>query len=241
MPADFRRAVFDTWVKAGWSKARLCGGGIAETHTGKLLALKPPALAATDNGPAIEAHFGKGVWTAHTPNVARCSAYAKHYLARGCHASLYHRADRLHLIEHQAAYDQIIAACGITRAGGQDSSPVAPPTSPETPGAVSFRYTGGRLRDVAWSPQIDRRGWPIKSVSGKDCNGLLYGCAVGGEPKKIEWIKCTAGSAHTVNAWGGSGEKYGQNFRAGLRVLVQVRDINGRLRDTAHAGEVTLG
>lgn len=247
MPAALRKACFDLWPAAGWPSNRLCGVGIAETHTGELKPLKAPALASTDNGPAIEKHFGKGVWTAHTPNVERCAAYAKHYLSRGVHCSLYHRADRLHLLEHRAAYESIINAAGIQAAtGGGSTSPDAPtvhPTVPPGP-ALTFRYVGRSLKDVAWSPDVDRSNkdiWPVKDVNDKPCNARLHGCRVGEKMRGIEWIKVGASSAHTVNAWAAPGTKYGQSFKPGDRCRFEIRDINNRVVDPSLAGECVLG
>jgi hypothetical protein len=154
MPPTLAKACFNLWTSAGWEKPRLCmSGGIQEHHTGELQDYGKGHLAATDNGPAIEKHFGKGVWTAHTPDVARCTAYARHYLGRGVHASLYHRADKLHLLEHAKAYEQIVAGAGI--AGGADK-----PAKPDQPGpqdsdAIELDKLYPPKSEAAW------KAWPI--------------------------------------------------------------------------------
>jgi hypothetical protein len=76
-------------------------------------------------------------------------------------------------------------------------------------------------------------------VDGKVCNGLLYGCLVGGEPRKIEWIpkgRENTGWQNAVNAG-----KYNQDgWVKGARVRFQIRDISGKLRDPAYAGTFVL-
>lgn len=131
----------------------------------------------------------------------------------------------------------------IARAVGQNAPPVPPGYSPGSHGAaLSGRYTGGRLRDVAWSPAVDRGGWPTKSVDGATCDGLLYGCEIGGGPRKVEWIKRGAQSAHTQNAWAAKQDrKYNQGWTGGERCRFEVRDVAGKLRDQAHAFEAVLG
>ncbi len=225
LPSGFVGKLNSAWTKAGWEGSRLCGVGITEKHTGNLEKMSRGSLAATDNGPAIEKHFGSGVWTAHTPDVARCIAYGKHYLAQGVHASLYHRADKLHILDHQSAYEAIVA--GVV--GG------APATG------LTFRWTGGSEKDVSWSPDVDRSSWPTKGVKNKACNGRLHGCRVGEPMRGIEWIKVGYQSAHTINAWAAIGSKYGHGFKSGDRCRFEIRDINDKVRDPTLTGECVLG
>lgn len=142
-------------------------------------------------------------------------------------------------------------AAGIARliqaaTGGGSTSPDAPtvhPTVPPGP-ALTFRYVGRSLKDVAWSPDVDRSNkdiWPVKDVNDKPCNARLHGCRVGEKMRGIEWIKVGASSAHTVNAWAAPGTKYGQSFKPGDRCRFEIRDINNRVVDPSLAGECVLG
>ena len=132
---------------------------------------------------------------------------------------------------HRAIDEATIAAIGRGW-GAVAAAPIA---------GLVFRWIGGRKCDVGWSPSIDRSTWPSKGVSGSECDGLIYGCPVGGTPRKIEWIKRGGQTAHTDNAWAAIGTEYGQALHSGQRVLLQVRDINGGLRNQSYQGEMVLG
>ncbi len=245
MPAKLRTDCWGVWKAAGWPDARICGRGIAETHTGELKALKAPALASTDNGPAIEKYFGRGVWTAHTPNVANCSAYARHYLASGVHVSLYHRADRLHLLEHRAAYDQIIKAAGILSAtgGGSDSpdAPAVPPTAP--PGAASLKFSAGsHRRYVKWSPAVDRSKWGRNTKIKGQPDGLIYGRRKGEKTwHKVEWILPGKQETGLKNAYDDVNDpEYDLGWKYGEVVELQMRDAFGKVKDASLWGEWVL-
>lgn len=149
MPAALQRDVPAAWQMVGWPAGRLCGVGIPETHTGELKGINGPAYVCTDNPPAIEKHFGKGVWTAHTPRVAECGAYAAHYLRRGAHVGLYHRADRLHLLEHFEAFEEIVKRAGI----GVAVDDVPPPQLGQDEVDLALLRPPGS--EAVW------KGWPI--------------------------------------------------------------------------------
>lgn len=245
MPAKLRTDCWGAWKAAGWPDSRICGRGIAETHTGELKALKAPALASTDNGPAIEKHFGRGVWTAHTPNVQRCGEYARHYLSRGVHVSLYHRADRLHLLEHRAAYDQIIKAAGILSAtGGGSDSPVAPVgPSPTTPGAAYLKFSAGsHRRYVKWSPAVDRSKWGRNTGIKGQPDGLIYGRRKGEKTwHKVEWILPGKQETGLKNAYDDVNDpKYDLGWKSGEVVELQQRDAFGKVKDASLWGEWVL-
>lgn len=114
--------------------------------------------------------------------------------------------------------------------------------TPVVTAGLTFRYLGGGMRDVAWSPAVDRSSWPTKTVDGSVCDGLLYGARVGEDPRKIEWIKRNKQEAHTKNAWEfAKDRKYNQRLTGGERMLLQIRDINGKVRGAELAGECGLG
>jgi hypothetical protein len=119
------------------------------------------------------------------------------------------------------------------------SVPTVPPVAPPVAGALTFSLGKARGRYVQWAPAVDRTGWGEGSQEG--CDGLLYGCLVGGTPRKVEHIKVGKQETGLKNAYADRNDrKYNQGWKAGDRVLLQLRDAKGKLRSPAHQGEWTL-
>lgn len=115
-------------------------------------------------------------------------------------------------------------------AAGEDK----PKDTPAPAKSKNFRHLRGTY--VQWD-DCPRDGWPEKD-NGKTVNGLLFGCLVGGEPKKIEWIPKGRENTGWQNVYGA---KYGQaGWVKGARVHFEIRDINKKLRDPTYQGEMTL-
>ena len=118
-----------------------------------------------------------------------------------------------------------------------DPIPEPPPppdaaTDPLQPGAVlKFTMNSPRARYVAWSPAVDRRGWPV-ATGEKKCDGQLF---LNG--KKVEWIPVGRQNTGLVNALK-RGKYYQANLKEGDVVALEIRDIRGKQR--GYIGEATL-
>ena len=110
--------------------------------------------------------------------------------------------------------------------------PIPEPIPDPQPGAVlTFTMNSPRARYVAWSPAVDRRGWPV-ATGEKKCDGQLF---LNG--KKVEWIPVGRQNTGLVNALK-RGKYYQANLKAGDVVALEIRDVHGRQR--GYIGEATL-
>lgn len=198
-------------------------GDWKETHhgRGKVPSGNHRTINVNDNGPSIEDLYG-GNWTSGgVPNAANIRAYVSECRSRGVSCVVY-------------SFGRMFDPVGLTAAMDGWGRPAAP-------GKAEWRYIGTGEKDVGWSPNVDRSGWPTKSVDGSICDGLLFGAKVGSAERKVEWIKRGASTAHTKNAWAyRNDKKYNQGWVAGDDVVLSVRDINGNLRPGSVRGTVRL-
>lgn len=136
MPADFRKAVQQAWREAGFPTARMAaddregGAALNEQHIKAVVERASTGstdFVSTDNGGGIAAHFSGGdTWTAAAPTVNACAKSARAHLSRGTSFSLYHRATRLAIVEHLAAYGQIVAeVADLLATGAAPADPTA--------------------------------------------------------------------------------------------------------------------
>lgn len=188
-------------------------------------------IAMSDNGGSIRQLYGTSdIWNGKVSiNVDAHLKCLNRYVANGGRIWFYGLTLSDIWTPYVAEWRQILAHYARMRGYSSAGQP--------QPSSVVFSHLRGTY--VKWTG-CDRSGWPVID-NGKTCNGLLYGCLVGGTPKKIEWIPVGRENTGWQNAVAGPGSKYGQSgWVKGARVLFQIRDIHGVLRNASYQGEFTL-
>lgn len=129
-------------------------------------------------------------------------------------------------------------------------------TIPPTQETFWFRKHSAGKYYVQWPNWCDRSGWPVgKDATGiaeqrqsedagirsGPCNGLIFGCLAGGTPRKIEWVPVSRQYTGLQNAMQDAGPKYAQaGWVKGATVHLEIRGIDGKLRDSRYQGEYVL-
>lgn len=201
-------------------------GRYTETHKGrgKVPSGNATLLVVNDNGPAIADLYGSDWVAGGTSNPARIEEFARECRRKGVSCAVY-------------SFGRTFDFSGCAAAGRGWGKAATQPDQPAAPG-LTIR-TDRPARYINWTPGVDRTGWGVGPQKG--CDGLLYGCKVGGTPRKVEHIPVGKNRTGLKNAFQDHGDpKYNQGWKSGDRVLLQVRDAWGKLRSQAHQGEYTL-